>query len=189
MWGQLVGEHLWQSSGCQLPNILETLFYLLNGLVVLSWPIPPCQDHISSTQSGRSWKLFFQTWDLTFSWTVTSRVKWESQGVTVSEWEDARGVMVSVSPRAPGSWDRGKEQGAPCTRSWDVGDAPAQAAGWSVRQTAPVSLDLPAPSKALHFPCSAQKQEEILHPDSHMGWSMKTILSTSRQSCSAELYK
>lgn len=59
----------------------------------------------------------------------------ESQGMTVSKWEDAQGVMVSVIPRAPESWDRDKEQGA---GRWDVGEAPAQAAGWSVRGTAPV---------------------------------------------------
>lgn len=86
-----------------------------------------------SMQSGMSCRLSFQAWDLTFSWTVTSRVMWESQGMTLFRWEDARGVMVSIIPTTPGSWDRDKEQRAGHTRSWDTGDAAAQAAGWAVR--------------------------------------------------------
>lgn len=179
----LVGKHLQQSSGYQLPEFLATLFSLLNGLVVLGWPIPHCQEHIPHSLGGAG--------------NSSSRLgTWHSAELSPPGWSGSHRMWQSLSGKMDKVWWslsspelQGTCTGTRSNKKLGCGRCTSTGSRTVCERNSSCSLDLTAPSKALLFPCSTQRQEEILHPDSHMGWSMKTILSTSRQSCSAELYK
>lgn len=170
MWGHLAGEHLQQSSGYQLPNILATLFPLLNGFVVLSWPIPHGQA-LRTTLHAVWDELQALLPGLGLDIQLNCHLQ-DDVGVTghdtlqVGRCTGCDGLHHSHNSR-----ELGQGQGAASRTYKKLGHGRCSSTGsrMGCEINSSCSLDLPAPTKALHFSCSTQKQEEMLHLDSHMG--------------------